>query len=253
MYIAFTRAVSPHIGQCELTHLARQPIDVELARTQHNNYEACLTALGCRVVRLQPEPDLPDAVFVEDTAIVLDELAIITRPGADSRRAETASIAHALQAYRPLHLIQAPSTLDGGDVLRVGRAIYVGLSNRSNQAAIDQMRAVLEPLGYTVQGVPVSACLHLKSAVTQVAANTLLVNPAWVDTAIFSYLHLIEVNPTEAYAANALLVGETVIYPTAYPLTRRRLEAHGIVVQTVDVSELLKAEGAVTCCSLIFS
>jgi dimethylargininase len=187
---------------------------------------------------------------------VLDELAIITRPGADSRRDETVSVAGVLAAYRTLHSISAPGTLDGGDVLRVGRTIYVGLSKRSNQVAVDQMTALLEPLGYMVQGVPVSGCLHLKSAATCVAADTLLVNPAWVDIAIFGDRHLIEVievDRTEAYAANALLVGETVIYPTSYPRTHWRLEECGMVVQTVDVSELIKAEVAVTCCSLFFS
>ncbi|CAN5847408.1 hydrolase [soil metagenome] len=253
MRLALTRAVSPNIGQCELTHMERQPIDADLAQAQHHQYETGLTALGYQLVQLPAEPGLPDSVFVEDTAVVLDELAIITRPGADSRKPETISIAKALEPYRTLHAIIAPGTVDGGDVLRVGKTLYVGLSSRSNQAAIDQMTAILKPFGYMVHGVQVNGFLHLKSAVTQVAEQTLLINPKWVDAAIFGDVEIIEIDPTEAYAANALLLGETVIYPTSYPRTCQKLEQHGIAVRTVDVSALIKAEGAVTCCSLIFN
>lgn len=252
MQIAITREVSPSIGQCELTHLAREAIDLDLARAQHRQYEACLAALGCQIQRLPLEPELPDAVFVEDVAVVLDELAIMTRPGADSRRPEARSVAAALAPYRRLAYIEAPGTLDGGDVLRVGRTLWVGLSGRSNPAGTEQMRALLAPLGYTVRGVAVDGCLHLKSAVTQAARDTLLINPAWVDAGAFDPMNLIEVGPAEPFAANALLLGESVVYPAAYPATRRRLEEEGIPVRVVDVSELGKAEGGVTCCSLIF-
>ena len=257
MLIAITRQVSPAFGNCELTHLERVAIDVPLAEAQHHQYEACLAALGCEVHRLPAEPDLPDSVFVEDVAIVLDELAIITRPGADSRKPEAASIARALEPYRKLFHIQAPGTVDGGDVLRVGKTLFVGLSSRSNPSAIEQMRNALRPHGYTVKGVNVNGCLHLKSAVTQVAEDTLLINPNWVDARTFGEgrwgdWRLIEVDKAEPYAANALLIGETVIYPANFSRTRQRLEAHGISVMTVDVSELAKAEGAVTCCSVIF-
>jgi len=252
MRIAITRQVSPQIGQCELTHLERQVIDVELARRQHHQYEEALAALGCQVHCLPVEPDLPDSVFVEDTAVVLDEIAIITRLGADSRKPETTSIARALEPYRQLCTITAPGTVDGGDVLCLGKTIYVGLSSRSNQPAIDQMMAFLKPYRYTVKGVRVSGCLHLKSAVTQVADNTLLINPEWVEMGIFKDMHFLEVDPSEPYGANALLIGINLIYPSSYPRTQRRLEEHGLSVKTVDVSELIKAEGAVTCCSLVF-
>ncbi len=251
--VAITRAVSPKIGQCELTHLERRPIDVDLARAQHGRYEACLAGLGCELHRLPAEPDLPDSVFVEDTAVVLDDLAIITRPGAASRRPELEPVARTLEPFRRLAFIQPPGTLDGGDVLCAGRAIYIGLSGRSNQAGVEQVRRLAAPLGYRVEGVPVAGCLHLKSAVTQVAGDTLLINRDWVDGRIFRELKLIDVDPAEPYGANALPVGGSIIYPEAYPRTRLRLEAEGIAVQTVDVSELAKAEGAVTCCSLIFS
>ncbi len=252
MRIAITRAVSPSINRCELTNMERVPIDLERARDQHANYEAALRSLGVEVHELSAEPDLPDAVFVEDVAIVLDECAILTRPGALSRRPEVASVAKALASYRQLFTIGAPGTLDGGDVLTVGKTVYIGLSSRSNAPAIQQVRSLLTPFGYTVQGVPVTGCLHLKSAVTQVGVHTLLINPGWVNKEYFQKLDFIEAEPSEFYAANALLVGERVIYTPAYPKTGRRLEAAGIPPLLVDQSELAKAEGALTCCSLIF-
>ena len=252
MWIAITREVSPRIAECELTHLAREPIDFQRARTQHRQYEALLEELGCKRVRLPAEPDLPDSVFVEDAAVVLDELAVITRSGAESRRSETVSVAEALRPYRKLFYIESPGTLDGGDVLRVGKALYVGLSKRSNREGIKQLQDILLPFGYVVNDVKLRDCLHLKSAVTQVAENTLLINRTWVDTAMFSGFQLIDVASSEPFAANALLIGNTVVYPVAFPETRQRLEKQGIRVRTVDVSELAKAEGGVTCCSLIF-
>lgn len=253
MRYAITRQVSSAINQCELTHLARSPIDLTLARQQHHAYEAALESLGCQLIRLPEEPTLPDSVFVEDAALVLDEVALITRPGATSRRPETASIAAALAPYRKLIEIVAPATVDGGDVLRLGKAIYVGLSSRSNQEAVDQMAAALGEYGYAVQAIQVTDCLHLKSAVTQVAEDTLLVNPAWIDPSIFGQWKIIEIDPAEAYAANTVWIDDAVVYPNCYPRTQRKLEAQGIRVCTVDVGELIKAEGAVTCCSLIFS
>ncbi|MGZ6346984.1 MAG: dimethylargininase, partial [Anaerolineales bacterium] len=135
----------------------------------------------------------------------------------------------------------------------VGRMLFVGLSGRSNQAAIDQMGAILNPFGYTIKGIPVSGCLHLKSAVTQIGADILLINPAWVEVGNFPGLNIIEIDPTELYAANALLVGKNVLYQPVYPRTLERLEATGIHPVLVDESELGKAEGALTCCSLIFN
>jgi dimethylargininase len=249
--LAFTREVSPAIGECELTHLARQPIDFELAARQHESYERCLTDLGCRVCRLPGGRELPDAVFIEDAAVVLDEVAVIARPGAVSRRSETAAVAEALRPLRPLVTIDAPGTLDGGDVLRVGRSVYVGLSSRSNAEGIRQLARDLEPFGYGVCTVRVSGALHLKSAVTEVAERTLLINGDWVRPEAFPGLDLIAVDPAEPFGGNALRIGGTVIYPSAFPRTRAALEARGIAVRAVDASELAKAEGGVTCCSLI--
>ncbi len=253
MLIAITREVSPSIEDCELTFLERQWIQFDLAQAQHRQYEQCLQQLGCEVQRLPVEPSLPDSVFIEDTALVVEEVALMTRPGAASRRPETASVAQALSPYRTVVTLQAPATLDGGDVLVIGRSVYIGLSRRSNQSAIEQVQTVLRPYGYTVCGVPVHGCLHLKSAATQIAPDALLINRHWLDSQGLGSLRMIEVDEAEPHAANALLIGETVIYPSGYPRTQQRLEDAGIRVQTVDVSELIKAEGAVTCCSLVFN
>jgi dimethylargininase len=252
MWIALTREVSPTLGACELTHLARDPIDVARARRQHVAYEEALGSLGCEVNRLPPLPDHPDAVFVEDTALVLPEVAVVLRPGATSRRGETASVAKALPAWRPTLALEGPGSVDGGDLLALGKTVYVGRSGRSDEAGAEELRRQLVPWGYRVERVALSGCLHLKSAVTQVGPETLLLNSAWVDPAPFASWQRIEVAPEEPHAANALRVGELLLYPEAYPATRRRLEAAGCRVLPLDLSELAKAEGAVTCCSLLF-
>jgi len=250
--IAITREVSLRIHECELPHGERAPIDLDRARSQHRQYEGCLADLGCKVLRLPAEPDLPDSVFVEDTAMVLEELAVIMRPGAASRRPETASIAKALTPYRKLSYLEEPGTIDGGDVLRIGKTIFVGLSHRSNAEGVEQLRDIVKPYGYGVEGVRVAGCLHLKSAVTQVAADTLLINRACVDAELLPTMRLIEVDPSEPSGGNALLVRNSVLYPAAFPITLQRLRDAGLTVRIVDASELAKAEAGVTCCSLIF-
>jgi dimethylargininase len=257
MWIAITRDVSPSMAACELSYVPRTGIDTDLAAVQHRAYRDALTALGCRVIGLPAEPALPDAVFVEDVAIVLDEVAVMTRPGAASRRGEGAAVARALAPHRSLHAIDAPGTLDGGDVLRIGRTLYVGQSGRSNASGIAQLRALLAGYGYAVRAVPIAGCLHLKSAVTQVAEDALLLQPEWIDRAAFADIgipgmRILTVDPGEEHAANALRVGEGVLYPACFPRTQEKLADAGIAVTTVDVSELQKAEGAVTCCSLVF-
>ncbi len=252
-FVAFTRAVPATISSCELTHLARTPIDVVLATAQHAAYETALRDAGCRVERIAATPQLPDSVFVEDAAVVLDEVAVITRPGAESRRTETASVADALRPWRRLAFIESPGTIDGGDVLRVGRRIFIGRSGRTTKDGVEQFRAIVEPLGYRVDSVQVDGVLHLKSAVSQVSVSTLLVNLDLIDIAAFEGFSLIEVDPAEPSAANGLLIGEVLLFPEAFPKTRRRLEAHGLRPRTLDVSELARAEGALTCCSLLLA
>jgi dimethylargininase len=250
--VAVTRPVPEFLTDCELTHLQRVPIDITVARAQHAEYERTLSALGCEIVRVPAANELPDSVFVEDIAIVLDEIAVITRPGAASRRPETVAVAATLGAFRQLRFLSAPATLDGGDVLRLGRVLHVGLGMRTNAAGVQQLADFISPYGYQVREVPVDACLHLKSAVTEVAPGTIVINPEWVDGRMFPDHAIMEVAPSEPAAANVLRLGDTVVCPAAHPLTSARL-ASAARVRTVDVSELAKAEGAVTCCSLIIS
>jgi len=191
-------------------------------------------------------------VFVEDISIVLDGLAVVTRPGAPSRRPEVASVVRELGRHRTLATIEPPGTVDGGDVLTIDRTIYVGASARTNADGIAQLRRIAGTAGYTVQAVPIRGCLHLKSAVTEVAEGTVLINPEWVDRIAFAPFGQIEIDRDEPHAANALRIGDRVVYPASFPKTLRRLESAGIRPTLVDMSELQKAEGAVTCCSLVF-
>lgn len=248
--MAVTRAVSPAIAACELTHVARQPIDVDRALVQHQAYEAALQEAGCTIVRAQAAPDLPDSVFVEDIAVVFDEVAVVARPGAPSRRAEVPGVEQALGAYRRLERIVAPGTLDGGDVLVIGRSVYVGISGRTNAAAVDQLRGIIGRR-YTIRDVGVTGCLHLKSAVTALPDARLLINRQWIDGDGFAGMAAVDVDAAEPAAANALSIAGALIYPAAFPRTRQRLERLGYRVRVVDLSEFAKAEGAVTCCSLI--
>lgn len=251
MRLALTRDISPSIVRCELTHLARSPIDLDRARDEHAEYEQALRDLGCTVKRLEAGEDQPDSVFIEDTAVVLEDVAVLTRPGAESRRGEIRGVAIALGEHRPLHTIEAPGTLDGGDVLRVGKALFVGIGPRTNADGITQLRAILAPRGYTVNAVRYRGCLHLKSAATAITSDRVLLNPAWVDAGDLGGLYSIDVDPSEPFAANALRFDETVVHPLDFPRTRARLEAAGVAVRSVRAGELAKAEGGVTCCSLI--
>ena len=251
MRIAITRAVPESFARCELTHLARVPIDVSRAAVQHEQYEDALRALGCTIRRVPPAHELPDSVFVEDVAIVLEEAAVITRPGAASRRPERESVAAVLSEYRPLEVIAAPGTLDGGDVLRLGKRLYVGLSTRTNEDGVRQLTRMVERWGYTVQCVRTDSCLHLKSAATAIEPDRVLCNPDWIDTAVFDGIHVVCVDAGEPHAANILRVGHTIVAAAEYDRTAAGLRGMGYSVCAVDVCELAKAEGGVTCCSLM--
>ncbi len=252
MWTAITREVSPALAACELSFVPRTPIDIGRAQAQHAAYCRALQVLGCEVITLPAEAAFPDSVFVEDVALAFDEVAIATRPGAESRRDEGAAVLEVLGGFRRVLRIEAPGMLDGGDVLRIGRQVFVGISARSNEAGRAQLRELLAPFGYMVEGVATRDCLHLKSAVTQVADDAVLVNPAWLaDAATFAEYRRIEVDPAEEHAANAVRVGDALLYPDCFPRTLQRLRTAGVEVTTVDVSELQKAEGAVTCCSIL--
>lgn len=249
---AITRPVSTSIAACELTHLDRSVIDVERARAEHRIYEDTLEALGCTLIRLSEAPDLPDSVFVDDTAVVLNELAIITHPGAASRRGELVAVAEALGRFRSLVWIQPPATLDGGDVFVVGRQIFAGRSTRTNDAGIEQLRSIVTPFRYVVHAVDVSGCLHLETAVSAIASDTLIIQPAWVKNAQLGGFRCVEVDPDEPFAANTIRLGDVLIRAAEYPRTNDRLAAQGFDIVTVPAAELARAEGGVTCCSILF-
>lgn len=248
--IAVTRDVSASIQNAELTHLDRTPIDFERAREEHRLYRAALRAIGCTVIELPADDAHPDCVFVEDTAVVLPHVAIMTRPGAESRRGELPAIERELRRHRDVVTMTAPATLDGGDVLVAGETIYVGLSSRTNAAGVQQLRALS---GMNVVAVPVGGALHLKTAVTRVSSDALLIDRTCVDASHFAGWKLIDTDTTEAFAANALLIGDRLLYPSAFPRTRARLEDAGIDVVPVEAGEIAKAEGGVTCCSIVFA
>ena len=249
--LALVREVSPQLAECELTHLERDAIDAQRAMRQHRGYTQALQALGCSLEWLPPLPQCPDSVFVEDTAVVLAEVAVVTRPGAASRRGETPTVAEALQQHTRVSAIAEPGCLDGGDVLHIARTLHVGASLRTNEAGIDQLARLLAPHGYRVEKVPLTGCLHLKSACSLIPPDVLLVNPGWVDPTTFGPLRVIAVDEREPQAANTLTIGCTTLVSAAYPHTRRRLEAAGVRTQAIEVTELHKAEGGLSCMSVL--
>ena len=249
--LAITRGVSPALAQCELTFLAREPIDYQRAVEQHAAYERLLEDLGLLVEKIPADASLPDCCFVEDAAIVLDEVAVITRMGARSRRGETAAVAAALERHRPIVRLEEPARIDGGDVLVVGNRIFVGLSNRTDEAGRQALADAVGPYAYDVVAVGMRDCLHLKSAVTAASPDLLLVNSAWVDLEPLRGLETLDVAPGEPWAANVLQVRGSVVAAEGFPRTADRLRARGLEVRTVDVSEFQKAEGGLTCKSLL--
>jgi len=252
MLTAITREAGSSLVNCQLTYLDRQSIDIGKAIQQHKAYEALLMRLGVHVVCLPAEPEMPDAVFVEDVAVVTNELAVMTRMGAESRRAESESLARVLSEFFPVHFLSAPATLDGGDVLRIGQTFYVGLSARTNNEGLEQLREALLPQGYDVAVVAVEACLHLKTGCTYLGRGVLLANPSWVDVSALPGLEVIPVPVDEQAAANTLTVNGTTILPGTFPHTKQLLQTRGFTIETLDISEFQKAEAGLTCMSIIF-
>ena len=248
---AFVRPVSPSLASCALTFIAREPIDVARAERQHAAYCDVLRQAGVVVDELPPAPELPDAVFVEDAAVVLDDLIVITRPGTASRRDETVSVAALLADAAPLSFIREPGTLDGGDVLRIGRDLFVGAGGRSNRDGIDQLAALASRLGYRVTAVPVRGCLHLKTAVTALDEATVLMHPAHVDREVFAAYEAIEADAGEPAGANVLALNDRIIAAASAPRTRDAIGQRGYDVDALDISEFEKAEAGLTCLSIL--
>ena len=252
MLTAITRRVSPCIGKCELTYLTRRPIDVRRARRQQQAYERLLSDLGLHVISLPAEQELPDAAFVEDTAVVTDEVAVVTTMGCTARRREVDSISPVLEKYRLLQSINGSGLLEGGDVVQVGRTLFVGISTRTNVNGISQLSRIVTPYGYEVRPVQVKGCLHLSTGCGFIGRNTILANPSWVDLSPFEGFEIINVSPSEPWGANGLTLADHVLISAASPQTAARVRERGFRVLTVDISEFEKAEGGLTCLTLIF-
>jgi len=249
--IALVREPSDALMRCELTHLGRVAIQMALARTQHERYAGALSELGLKIEWLPPLPQHPDAVFVEDMAVILPEVAVIARSGAESRRGEAASVAEALSAYRPLRSISAPGCLDGGDVLLIGKTLFVGSSGRTNPEGFVTLENAVSEFGYRVRAVHVADCLHLKSACSFIPPDIVVANPRNVAQDTFAGPRVIAVDPREPTAANTLtLDGITLVHATC-PFTEEKLRRAGVKTRSIDVSELQKAEAGLTCLSLI--
>ena len=247
---ALVRPPSSRLGDGLVTHIERSEVDVELAQRQWQAYVDALHAAGWTTTEVAAADELPDAVFVEDTMVVHGGLAVIARPGADERRGETEAAEAAVRAhgYRVARL-EAPGTLDGGDVLKHGGTVWVGLGGRTNQAGVDQLRALLGPMGAEVVGVPVEKVLHLKSAVTALPDGTVVGHLPLVDDPDVWAGHFLAV-PEESGAHVVLLGGSTVLMASSAPASAALFRDRGLDVVTVDISEFEKMEGCVTCLSV---
>jgi dimethylargininase len=241
------------IDRGQRTHVARTSIDYDLAVRQHESYCRLLRRCGAKVRTLDVNRDSPDCVFIEDTAIVLDEVAVLASMGTDARRGETVGIEPELREHREVHRVEWPAKLEGGDVLPVGRTLLVGLSSRTNSAGVHALESIVSRYGYRVSAVPVHGCLHLKTACTALPDNSLLVNGAWLDTEALEGFQLIPIPEDEPWAANALPIGKYVCIPAEHVQTTALIRDRGFEVVTVELSEFAKAEGGITCLSLLFN
>ncbi len=253
MTVAFVRSPDASIGLCELTHLVRTEINFTLLKQQHNDYVEFLTKSKVEVHYLPHLNGSSDGVFVEDTSLVLDEVAIICHPGAESRKHEIQSVHEALKQYRnDISFITAPGTADGGDLLKIEKTIYIGDSTRTNKEAFHQFSSLLRHYGYEVKLIPVKDCLHLKTGVCYLGSDTVLINSKWIDPSLFQNLRVIEVDQNEPFAANAICIGNKIIHSSGNPKTKDKLISAGFEVESLCITELSKAEAGLTCLSLIF-
>lgn len=250
--LALTHLPSFNMAECLRQDADGPAIDGERALQQHAGYREMLGRCGATVHVLDVNRRHPDCVFIEDTAIVLDEVAILCSMGHPSRRAEPAGIEPPLRRYREIERIDLPATIDGGDVLRVGRRLMVGISGRTNAAAVETLKTIATRYGYEVDPVPVTGCLHLKSACTALPDGRLLANPGWLDATALARYAIVPVPADEPDAANVALVGETVCAAAGHPQSAELVRGLGFFVETTDLSEFAKADGCVTCLSLLF-
>lgn len=252
MLKVITHKVSLALQECELTFLESEPIDIVKAAEEHRNYCTMLKKCGAKVITLDENVLLPDSVFVEDPIIVFDEVAVSTSMGVESRRSERETLGKFFTQYRKVVQINLPAKIEGGDVLKVGKQIFVGQSPRTNRAGVDALTEILNPFGYEVIPVKVRGCLHLKTGCTALDSSTILINPAWVDPSPFTGFTIIETLSEEPFGANVLPINETLCMNAAFPLTADLVRSRGYTVITTDITEFVKAEAGLTCMSVPF-
>ena len=249
---AIARKPGKNFAQGLTITVSAKPPQYELLLKQHETYLEALEACELNVTLLDPLPDYPDAYFVEDTAVVTADVAVITHPGAETRQGEEKSMVPVLAGFRKIERILAPGTVDGGDVLQVDNHFFIGLSERTNKEGAGQLGRILESCGKTWATVEVGAGLHFKSSVNYVGKNTLLVTPDFAEREQLSGYDKIVVAKPEAYAANTLLVNEHLLTPTGFPFTRQKLEVLGFEIIELETSEVRKMDGGLTCLSIRF-
>lgn len=249
---AIVRAIPNTYQDCVTIAPDKPVINVELAKQQHTDYCKTLEQLGLQLIRIDADDALPDCCFTEDIAIIFGDVAIITSPGTVSRVAETVEMEKVLTPLKNIHHLSSPATIDGGDVLKIDQKIFIGISSRTNEEAIKQVAAIINPKGYEVIGVKIWDTLHLKSVCTYVGKGCILLEEGHFDEKIFSQYDIIIVPEEEAYAANCLVVNGKVLLPKGFPKTKPLIEAKGFSVIEMEMSEIEKADGALTCLSIIF-
>lgn len=249
---AIVRNIPNSFQQCITGFSGKFPIDVTLAQQQHEHYCHTLVDLGLKLVRIEADDYLPDCCFTEDTAIVTDGLGIISFPGTESRHAEIIEMEKALTTYKKIQHIAAPATIEGGDVLKIGKKLFIGHSARTNEEGIKQVAGLVNELGYEVIPVKIHNTLHLKTVCTYLGNNCIIYADGHFDENIFSEYDKIIVPVTESYCANTLAVNGKVLIPKGFPLTRSLIGNKGYSIIELDMSEIEKADGALTCLSVIF-
>jgi dimethylargininase len=248
-----TQRVSQALEKCELTFVESSPINIEKAGKEHTDYCKMLEGCGAQVITLEDNEESPDSVFVEDPIIVFDEIAVMTSMGVESRRREGAALATFFKRYRQLEQITLPAKIEGGDVLRIGRTIYVGESPRTDSTGVEALASIMSRFGYETIPVPVSGCLHLKTGCTALDEQTVIINPDWVDPQPFEPFTKLTTLSEEPFGTNVLPVNGTICMNEAFPATIEMVRSHGYRVTSTDISEFVKAEAGLTCMSVPFN
>ena len=252
MLLAITHLPSPALQHCELTFLKSEPISMEIANLQHQTYRAMLERCGAKVIVLDENLACPDSVFVEDPIIVFDEVAVLSSMGVESRRKESEAMERVFSKYRKIERIVLPAKIEGGDVLKIGKKIFVGESARTNKEGIKALKTIIKPFGYEVIAVKVTGCLHLKTGATALDDETIFINSHWVDAEAFKGFTKVEALNDEPFGANVLKMGNILCMNEAFPKSIAHIKSLGYTVDSCNISEFVKAEAGLTCMSVPF-